>query len=67
MLAFDNENVLGRCSSMIREDFGVFIIVVVGFVFVDMKLFSMKEVILALRVGVWGRREENSRMNPLRL
>lgn len=48
--ALDNEKVRGRYS-MTLDDFGVAI--VVGLVFVEMKLFSMKEVILAFLLGLW--------------
>ena len=50
IFAFDNEKVLGRCSSITREDFGV--VIIVGFVLVDMKLFSMNEVMRAFLLGV---------------
>jgi len=51
IFAFDKENVRGRCYYIIREDFGVFI--KVPFAFVDTKLFSINDVILALRLGFW--------------
>lgn len=47
--ALDSEKVLGRCSSITLDDFGV--VISVGLVLVDMKLFSMKEVILAFLLG----------------
>lgn len=51
MFAFDKEYVLGLCSSTTLDDLGV--VMLVGFPFVDIKLFYIKDVILAFLLGFW--------------